>query len=45
MRYDASGQQYIYKLSTKGLATGDWTIVIRDASFKAPVTAWVNLRK
>ncbi len=45
MRYDATGQQYVYNLSTKALSAGDWTIVIRDGSFKAPVTAWVNIRK
>jgi hypothetical protein len=44
MRYDATSGQYIYNLSTKGLALGDLKIIIADPSLAKPVTGWINLR-
>jgi hypothetical protein len=52
MRYDASGQQYIYNLSTKSgpfapYSTGDWYVRVYDASFgsASPVQATFSLKK
>jgi hypothetical protein len=52
MRWDATGQQYIYNLSTKlsqftgaALGAGTYTVAVNDASFSAPVTATFDLRK
>lgn len=45
MRYDASGAQYIYNLSTKNLTEGRFQITITDPTFASPVTATVTLKK
>jgi hypothetical protein len=52
MRWDASGQQYIYNLSTKlsqfgggQLAAGTWTVSVNDPTFSSPVKAAFDLRK
>ncbi len=52
MRWDATGQQYIYNLSTKlsqftgaELTQGTWTVSVSDPSFAAPVKAAFDLRK
>lgn len=52
MRWDATGQQYIYNLSTKlsqftggALTQGTYTVAVNDPSFAAPVTAKFDLRK
>ena len=52
MRYDATGAQYIYNLSTKlsqftggQLTQGTYTVSVHDASFAAPVKAVFDLRK
>jgi hypothetical protein len=52
MRWDATGQQYIYNLSTKlsqftgaALTQGTYTVAVSDPSFAGPVTAKFDLRK
>ncbi len=52
MRWDATGQQYIYNLSTKlsqftgaQLTTGTWTVSVNDSTFARPVKAAFDLRK
>jgi hypothetical protein len=52
MRWDATGQQYIYNLSTKlsqftgaQLTAGTWTVSVNDDSFLRPVKAAFDLRK
>jgi hypothetical protein len=52
MRWDATGQQYIYNLSTKlsqftgaALTQGTYTVAVNDPSFAGPVTAKFDLRK
>lgn len=52
MRWDATGQQYIYNLSTKlsqftaaALAAGTYTVGVNDPTFEMPVTAKFDLRK
>jgi hypothetical protein len=52
MRWDATGQQYIYNLSTKlsqftgaALSAGTYTVAVNDASFAVPVRATFDIRK
>ncbi len=45
MRYDATGAQYIYNLSTKNLTVGDWKVRITDGSFPTPVEATFSIKK
>ena len=52
MRWDASGSQYIYNLSTKlsqftnaPLTSGTWKVAVNDPTFATPVTAAFDLRK
>ncbi len=45
MRYDTTGQQYIYNLATKGLALANYMVFVSDPSFAAPVTAVITLKK
>ncbi|HET6968349.1 MAG TPA: PxKF domain-containing protein [Ornithinibacter sp.] len=53
MRWDASGQQYVFNLSTKNsqlnsgaaLSAGSYRVSVSDPSFFAPVTATFDLRK
>lgn len=52
MRWDASGSQYVYNLSTKlsqftnaQLTSGTWKVAVNDPTFAAPVTAAFDLRK
>jgi hypothetical protein len=45
MRWDATGQQYIYNLGTKGLSVGDFKVRIDDDSFASPVTATFSIKK
>lgn len=52
MRWDATGQQYIYNLSTKlsqftggALITGTYTVAVYDPTFEKPVKATFDLRK
>lgn len=46
MRYDATAQQDIYNLATKGLtAPSDCRITIEDPSFASPAPALVTLKK
>jgi hypothetical protein len=45
MRYDSTGQQYIYNLATKGLALANYMVFVSDPSFASPVTAVITLKK
>jgi hypothetical protein len=45
MRYDATGQQYIYNLATKPLAQGSFKVYVEDASFAGPASAEFNIKK
>jgi hypothetical protein len=45
MRYDATGQQYIYNLATKGLALANYMVFVNHPSFASPVTAIITLKK
>lgn len=45
MRYDATGAQYIYNLSTKNLTVGDWRVRITDGSFPTPIEATFSIKK
>ena len=45
MRWDSSGQQYIYNLATKGLALANYMVFVSDPSFASPVIAVITLKK